>query len=135
MSQKQRIVALSSCEAEYISLTLAACQGIWLADLITELTGKCLKPVRIFVDNKSTIDLAKNPVLHSTSKHIKIFYHYVRTCVQSEDVEVIHIPSTEHRADILTKSLGKEKFCFFQNLIGMFDVGADKEIKGENVGK
>ena len=100
MSQKQRIVALSACEAEYISLTLAACQGVWLADLIAELTGRCVKPVRIFVDNKSAIDLAKNTVFHSRSKHIKIRYHYVRTCVQSGDVEVIHIPSTEQRADI-----------------------------------
>ena len=65
MSQKQRIVALSSCEAEYISLTLGACQGVWLADLITELTGRCVKPVRIFVDSKLAIDLAKNLVFHS----------------------------------------------------------------------
>ena len=64
MSQKQRIVALSSCQAEYISLTLAACR-VWLADLIAKLTGRCMKPVRIFVDNKSAIDLAKNPVFHS----------------------------------------------------------------------
>ena len=94
-----------------------------------------MKPVRIFVDNKSAIDLAKNPVFHSRSKHIKIRYHYVRTCVQSGDVEVIHIPSTKQRADILTKSLGKEKFCYFWNLIGMSNVGTGKEIKGENVGK
>ena len=94
-----------------------------------------MKPVRIFVDNKSAIDLAKNPVFHSRSKHIKIRYHYVRTCVQSGDVEVIHIPSIEQRADILTKSLGKEKFCYFWNLIGMSDVGTGKEIKRENVGK
>ena len=86
-------------------------------------------------DNKSAIDLAKNPVFHSRSKHIKICYHYVRTCVQSGDVEVIHILSTEQRGDILTKSLEKEKFCYFRNLIGMSDVGTGKEIKGENVGK
>ena len=62
MSQKQRIVALFSCEAEYISLTLTACQGVWLADLIMQLTGECVKPVRIFVDNISATDLAKSPV-------------------------------------------------------------------------
>ena len=94
-----------------------------------------MKLVRIFVDNKSVIDLAKNPVFHSRSKHIKICYHYVRMCIQSGDVEVIHIPSIEQRADILTKSLVKEKFCYFRNLIGMFDVGNGKEIEGENVGK
>ena len=59
MSHKQRIVALSSCEVKYISLTLAACQGVWLADLIAELIGRCVKLVRIFVDNKSAVDLEK----------------------------------------------------------------------------
>ena len=49
-------------------------------------------------------------------------------------MEVIHIPSIEQRADILTKSLRKEKFSFFRNLIGMSDVRIGKEIKGENVG-
>ena len=83
ISQKQRILDLSSCEAEYISLTLGAYQDVWLADLIAELTGRCVKRVRIFVDNKSAIDLAKNPVFHSPSKHIKIRYHYVGTCVYS----------------------------------------------------
>ena len=81
-----------------------------------------MKQVRIFVDSKSGIDLAKNLVFQSRSKHIKIRYHYVQTCVQSGDVEAIHIPSTEQRADILTKSLGKEKFFYFRNLIGMSDV-------------
>ena len=133
MSQKQRIVALYSCEAKYISLTLAACQGVWLADLIMELTGESVKPVRIFFDNKLAIDLAKYQVFHSQSKHIKIRYHYVQACVQSREVEVTHIPSKEQRADILTKSLGKEKFYFFQNLIEISDVGIGKEIKGENV--
>ena len=68
-------MALSSCEAEYISLTLLASQGVWSADLIVELTRECVKPLRIFVDNKSAIDPAKNPVFHSRSKHIKIRYH------------------------------------------------------------
>ena len=71
---------------------------------------------------------------HRRSKHIKIHYHYVRECVQSREIEVTHISSNEQRAYILTKSLGKEKFSFFQNLIGMSDVRIGKEIKGKNVG-
>ena len=74
-------MALSLCKAEYISLTLNACQGVWLADLIKELTRECVKPVQIFVDNKSAIDLVDNQVFHNHSKHIKIHYHYVRTCI------------------------------------------------------
>ena len=93
MSQKQRIVALLSCEAEYTSLVVY--QGVCLADLIKELTGECRTPIRIFIHNKSAIDLTKNPVFHSRSKNIKIRYHYVISCVQDGEVEVIHIPTKE----------------------------------------
>ena len=47
MSQKERIVALSSCEVECVSLTLVACQGVWLVDLIGELARRSLKTVNI----------------------------------------------------------------------------------------
>ena len=77
-------MALSLCETEYISLTLTACQGVWFADFITKLTRECVKAIQIFIDKKSAIDLAKNPLLHNHSKHIKIHYHYVRSCGEDE---------------------------------------------------
>ena len=77
-------MALSSCETEYILLTLASDQEVWFADFITKLIGECVKLVRIFIDNKSVINLTKNPLIHSHSKHIKIRYHYVRSCGQDE---------------------------------------------------
>jgi hypothetical protein len=63
-SQKQKVVALSTCEAEYIAAATACCQGIWLACLLKELTGEELRAPVLLVDNKSAIALAKNPVLH-----------------------------------------------------------------------
>ena len=62
-SNKQKMVALSSCEAEYIAATSADCQGIWLGRLLKELHGKEVNPVRLNIDNKSAIALAKNPVI------------------------------------------------------------------------
>lgn len=62
MSQKQKCVALSSCEAEFMAANAAACQGVWLSKLLSQITGKKLDPVVIYVDNKSAIDLTKNPV-------------------------------------------------------------------------
>ena len=73
MSEKQRIVALLSCEADYTSLVVY--QGVWLADLIKELSRECMNPVRIFVHNKSAIDLAKiqsSTVVPKTSKYLII---------------------------------------------------------------
>ena len=71
-SLKQRVVALSSCEVEYIAATSAATQALWLSWLFGELLGKDAKAVELRVDSKSALALAKNPVFHERSKHIRI---------------------------------------------------------------
>lgn len=60
-SQKQKIVALSSCEAEYIAAAAAACQGVWLARLLAEMKGIDAAKFRLLVDNKSAIVLSSIP--------------------------------------------------------------------------
>ena len=62
MSQKQCSVALSSCEAEFMAATMAACQGIWLRRLLTEVTGQKVPLVAFYVDNRAALDLMKNRV-------------------------------------------------------------------------
>ncbi|KAK2969266.1 hypothetical protein RJ640_006259 [Escallonia rubra] len=69
-SKKQQIVALSTCEAEYIAAAACTCQAIWLKNILKELYLIEEGPTTIYVDNKSAIALAKNPVSHSRSKHI-----------------------------------------------------------------
>ncbi|CAJ2651499.1 unnamed protein product [Trifolium pratense] len=64
MSQKQPIVTLSTCEAEYVEATSCVCHAIWLRNLLKELSLPQKEPTKIFVDNKSAIALAKNPVFH-----------------------------------------------------------------------
>lgn len=83
-SQKQKVVALSSCEAEYIAATTAACQGIWLARLLSDLTNEQPGSVLLKVDNKSAISLSKNPVFHDRSKHIDTRYHFIRECAKCQ---------------------------------------------------
>lgn len=71
-SQKQKTVALSSCEAEFMAATAAAMQALWLRNLIAELTTSEPMIVSLFVDNNSAIALMKNPVFYGLSKHIDI---------------------------------------------------------------
>lgn len=118
-SQKQKVVALSSCEAEYIAATTAACQGIWLARLIGELQDKEPSCAILKVDNKSAINLCKNPVLHDRSKHIDTRFHFIRECVEQKKMEVEHICSEEQLADILTKPLGRIRFQELKNKLGL----------------
>ncbi|XP_074376598.1 secreted RxLR effector protein 161-like [Apium graveolens] len=95
VSQKQRCVALSSREAEFMAATAAACQGVWLRNLLMQITDMKHCPVTIYVDNKSAIDLAKNPVFHGRSKHIDIRYHFIRECVERGEITTKHIPTEE----------------------------------------
>ena len=134
-STKQELVALSSCESEFMAATEAAKQAIWLQELLSEAIGEASECVVIKVDNKSAIALSKNPVFHGRSKHIHKRFHFIRECVENELVEVEHIPGSEQKADILTKSLGRNKFKEMRELIGVQNVCEDKfKFKGENVG-
>ena len=121
-SQKQRVVALSSCEAEYIAAATGACQATWLARLLAELKGEKASATTLKTDNQSAIALSKNPVFHDRSKHIDVRYHYIRECVEEDRVRPESIGTTEQLADMLTKALGKERFCWLRSKIRVIDV-------------
>ena len=118
-SLKQKTVALSSCEAEYIAATTATCQGIWLNRLISELKGEEEKPWKLLVDNQSAISLSKNHVHHSRTKHIDIRYHFICQCIEEKRTVVAYVKSEDQLADILTKSLGRLKFIEMRERLGV----------------
>ena len=109
-SKKQDVVALSTCEAEYIAACSAACQGLWIQTLIQDLELKTEGAIKIMVDNKSAINLAKNPVSHGRSKHIETKYHFLRNQVSKEKIKLQHCGTDLQVADILTKPLKIERF-------------------------
>jgi hypothetical protein len=101
------VVALSSCEAEYIVAATTTCQSIWLAHLLADLLDvKAIAPV-LRAYNKSAISLIKNPVHHDRTKHIDVKYHYVRECADRGQIDVQFIGTVEQLGDILTKALGR----------------------------
>lgn len=63
VSQKQRVVSLSSCGVELMATTAAACRGIWLRNVLSQITSVYIGPVTLYIDNMSAIDLAKIPSL------------------------------------------------------------------------
>lgn len=132
-SQKQPTVALSSCEAEFMAATAAACQAIWLQDLLHEVTGWEQESVKLLVDNQSAIALTKNPVFHGRSKHIQKKYHFIRECVENEQIKVEFVSGEEQKADILTKPLARIKFVKMRSLIGVEDLNSGLGIKRDNV--
>ena len=118
-SQKQSIVALSSCEAEYIAATSATCQAIWMYRLISELTSNGVSTARLMVDNQSAITLSKNTGHHNRSKHIDTHYHFIRECVEEKKIEISFVRTEDQLADMFTKALGRQKFQEMRDRIGI----------------
>ena len=117
------MVALFSCEAEYIAASTASTQVIWLARLLGDLLGRDTEAMEVRVDSKSTLALAKNPIFHERSKHIKVKYHFIRGYLEDGSVKANYISTKDQLADFLIKSLGRVKFQEQRSRIGMIRIG------------
>ncbi|KAJ2985252.1 hypothetical protein NUW54_g10210 [Trametes sanguinea] len=118
-SRKQRTVAKSSMEAEYMAASTATSEIAWLRALLTELGFPPIGPTVLHVDNQSAIASAHAQVSHARTKHIDIHYHYLRERITSNEVSVIHCPSADNVADALTKALPRPRFQAIVALMGM----------------
>ena len=118
-------MALSSCEAEYIAVANATCQGVWLAQLLSDFIGSEAGAPELKVDNMSAIALTKNPVFHDRSKHIDTHYHYIRECIDREMIVIKYVANELQLADILTKALGCVRFQELHVKIGIKGLSGD----------
>jgi hypothetical protein len=118
-SKKQPIVTLSTCEAEYVAATSSVCHAVWLRSLLKELHMSQEEATEIFVDNKSALALAKNPVFHDRSKHIDTRYHFIRECIARKEVQLEFVKSQDQVADIFTKPLKYDTFYKLRALLGV----------------
>ena len=113
-SKKQPTVALSTCEAEYMSLSAAVQESKFLMNLLKCMLGSDLcNHVVLYCDNQGALALASNPIQHQRSKHIDIKYHFVRSEVQKGVVNLKYVPSEENIVDVFTKPLTGAKFKRF----------------------
>jgi len=119
-SKKQSIVALSSCEAEYISACTAAKEAIWLSKVMQNMLGTDKpSPITVLMDNQGSIKSAQNMSINARNKHIDIRHHFVRDAVAKKDVLLAYCPTSDQVADILTKPLIRVLFEKFRSLMGI----------------
>jgi len=131
-SQRQKLVTLSTTEAEYVAAASAVKEAIWLKRLLNEIECRVEDPTILYVDNLSAIRIIKNPEHHKRTMHIDIRYHFIRERVEKREVSVHYIPSEQQRADILTKSLPRDNFERLRESLGLtFHSG--KHANGGNV--
>ena len=77
------------------------------------------KPVILYYDNTSAINISKNPVMHAKTKHIAIKYHYVRELVEDKQVKMEYIHTKEQILDIFTKPLPKDTYEYLRGKLGV----------------
>jgi Reverse transcriptase (RNA-dependent DNA polymerase) len=99
-------VALSTMEGEYLALTEAAKEAMFLRNLLISINIPQERPTLILTDSEAALKHVKNNVNHPRSKHIDTRHHYIRHVYNSGDVDIRHVPSASQTADILTKPLG-----------------------------
>jgi transposase InsO family protein len=126
-SCRQATVAKSSTEAEYVALSMATQEAIWLRRLFTDLKVDVTEPTSvtmIFEDNQGAIDLSKNPKHHNRTKHIDVSFHFVRERVASKEVDVQYLATEHNVADVMTKGLPRVSFEKFRAGMGVCYVGS-----------
>ncbi|CAN6711477.1 unnamed protein product [Malus baccata var. baccata] len=118
-AKKQPTIARSSTEAEYRSLANTAAKLTWICKLLVDIAYKSPSLPQLWCDNISALSLAKNPLLHARTKHVKLDYHYIREKVLAREVSVHYICTQQQVADICTKALAKDRFHYLRSKLSL----------------
>ena len=119
MLKQQSTTATSLTHAEYIAPAEATKELVWLRCLLSEPRESISGPTTLYIDNRATDLLARNPVNHAAMKHVDVRYHFICECIADGAVGLSLIGSNDMAADILTKSLKGVKHEHFCLMMGM----------------
>jgi hypothetical protein len=114
-SKRQPTVSRSSAEAEYRVVANVVAECCWLWQLLGELQIVVPKATVVYCDNISAVYMMANPVHHRRTKHIELDIHFVREKVALGQLRVLHVPTTQQFADIMTKGLPTAAFQEFRS--------------------
>ncbi|CAJ2670589.1 unnamed protein product [Trifolium pratense] len=117
-SKKQNCVSLSTAEAEYIAAGSSCSQLLWMKQMLLEY-NVVQDAMALYCDNLSAINISKNPIQHSRTKHIDIRHHFIRDLVEEGIVTLEHIATEEQLADIFTKALDAVQFEKLRGKLGI----------------
>jgi len=108
-SNLQNTIAIPTTEAEYVAITEAVKEALWMQGLLKDMGVKQDK-VLVWSDSQCVISLSKKNMFHERTKHIAVKYHFIRDVIENGDVEVLKIHTSQNPADMLTKVIPVQKF-------------------------
>ncbi|CAL2227982.1 unnamed protein product [Prunus armeniaca] len=120
-------VALSTVEAEYISVVEATAEVVWLRFVLFDFGEEQVEATQIFYDNTSAIAITKNPVHHHKTRHINRRFHYIRYALQNGEIDLLYCRTGEQNADIFTKALARDRFEYLRSKLGVISA---KHLEG-----
>ena len=121
VSRRQKTVALSVGEAEYMELSDTSRQNAWLRTFLMEIGFEPADATPLCSDNQSSIFLAVNRVIERRTKHIDVRHHYIREQLDEKKVELFYIPGEDNPANIFTKPLFVIKIIKFREALGLVE--------------
>jgi hypothetical protein len=116
MSKKQNFISLSTAEAKYIATGSYCTQLIWMKQLLADY-GFTQGMVIVYCDNTSAINISKNPIQHSRTKHNVIHHHFIHDLVENQVVSLNYVSTENQLADLFTKPLDGSRFEYLRNAI------------------
>ena len=121
-NKKQNVVARLSAESEFRHIAQGLCELLWLKIILDDLRIKWNGPMKLYCDNKSTINIAHNSIQHDRTKHIEIDRHFIKEKLEEGVVCMSNVPSEHQLANILTKGLNSSMFHDLVFKLGMEDI-------------
>jgi hypothetical protein len=118
-SKRQEIIALSTTEAEYVAITHASKEALWLRSFLKEVFAPLPGPTTLFSDNQSAITLTKVHRFHARTKHIDVRFHFIRWIIEDGHIILAYCPTEDMAADTLTKALPSPKAKHFAAQLGL----------------
>ncbi|GKD70452.1 retrotransposon protein, putative, unclassified [Tanacetum coccineum] len=118
MSKKQDCTAMSSAEAEYVTLSASCAQVMWMGTQLKDY-GFNYNKIPLYCDSQSAIAISCNPVQHPRTKHIHTRYHFIKEQVENGIIELYFVTTEYQLADMFTKALPEDRFQYIVRRIGM----------------
>ena len=123
-SKKQKVVARSSVESEYRTMTKTTYELVWIKYMLEKLKFSPIGPMELFCDNQAAMHIAYNPVFNERTKHIEIDCHFIGEKLEQKIITTSYVKSEDQLADLLTKVLPGPRVHFMCSKFGAYDVYA-----------